>query len=179
MVLTVGGPPVRGGWYFTSSVATTRHTYGSLNYWKGNADAVFPGVGEVQKYGWRNGSALPCLRGGQCFSLQDPGYSTARLFDYLQPGGVAMIHSGGDTWSFVHGLPGPLFGDFVLTFTCSTVSHLEMLELTYVPVSGLPSSHFYASASATDTTGKHYIYHTLAGDVPRWLGGDVTAVIAP
>lgn len=49
-----------GAWYWASSRATTRSTFGSLVWSKGD-DVPFPGIGEVARHGWRDGSVLPCV----------------------------------------------------------------------------------------------------------------------
>ena len=80
MVLTVGQPAVPGGWYWATTPRHTRHTYGSLIWWKDNASAVFPGIGEVARHGWRDGSVLPCVQlGCSACTMTTPGHMTFTL----------------------------------------------------------------------------------------------------
>lgn len=96
MVLSVGGPPVHGAWYFTSAAIEHRHNrYGSLVYWKGTG-AAFSGIGEVARHGWRDGSSLPCQAMAPtpvCFHVGHPGFTTVHctgggLSNVLMPFGT-------------------------------------------------------------------------------------------
>ena len=108
MVLAVGEAPQRGRWYWVNTAAPEQNPWGSLNWWKDDDDAVFLGMGEVQKYGWVNGSSQLCSSPAfvclQYFSAELPGYGGVTFTGGSDPP-VSMIQDSGDHWhcNYTHG----------------------------------------------------------------------------
>jgi len=173
MVLSPGGPTVSGSWFFTDiSPYPLRHTLGSLNWWRGMPDAVFPGVGEVARHAWRDGSPLPCAA--------PPPPPVCLHVEYLNYNIVEASLDGGSTWFFLPTVSAQdtWEGTRVLSGTSwkiKTVCGLLIANSQGVQIqktAGGPIAN-YGSESHTSTYPATWTMPTVAANPPTWPGGDV------
>ena len=174
MVLSAGGAPVHGGWYFTSARATTASNFGSLNWWKDNASAVFPGIGEVSRGPWRDGSPLPCIALGLCFTAVISFPHVVRARTPLSGGVVNCVGSLND-WNPPNVVvPGPPVRTLVVGSSCGGLPQRELMHIVSVFGAGPFPRHDYGACDIYDASTRTYTWHTSPGVVPGWPGGDVS-----
>jgi hypothetical protein len=173
MVLSPGGPTTHGKWFFTGIAPyPNRHTFGSLNYYKGNTEAVFSGVGEVARGHWRDGSEVLCTSpppAPVCFTGVYGNFDIVEIsfdggFTYVPLSGTAgdnawaaNITVSGHLWQFHTTCGNPIAG----------AAGLEIVD----PVSGHYA--FYPSDALVTAYPATWHFSTVAASPVGWGGGFV------
>lgn len=158
-----------------STAAQAESVYGSLIWWKDDASAVFPGIGEVQRYGWVDGSARLCSSPAftclQCPSVELPGYSGVL---FMPPGGGSypMVQDSGDHWHYAY----PLAGDtFDVQLTCGS----QQSGCTSFSLKGQAKAIVYQEPYLLDHSTHTYKFHTYTNVPGAWPGGDTLFQLVP
>lgn len=163
-----------GGWYWVDNLAKCGSVYGSITWWKDNASAVFPGIGELNKGSWRDGSAITCSTPAficlRCFSVELPGYTGATwALPSTSPAPLTLVS--GDHWT------GTLVQDDG-TYQIGTNCGTEQSGCQSVSIRSPSGAQICCVPIALNSTTHTYTYQTYP-DVPGfWPGGVLTIQLA-
>lgn len=173
MVLSPGHGSVHGVWYWTDyPMVPSEHTYGSLNWWRGTS-AVFPGVGEVSRGAWSNGSSPGCGVGLPDFHLVLSPYNTVK-WRFGTSGALHLCtQSLGDAW-FADITIGPR--TYRLNWSPDTpLPGTEAMEIQTPPITGPAVT---VRGVSVDLTTHIYTWRTVPNFPAGWPGGDVQVLLS-